>query len=476
MRNRAFAVLAFVFVIVATAHAGTITSYSPTSINVGSAEYFMTLNGSGLGDRVVFDGPGGTFEILINSSTNSSVTSWIPIPVVLKTGTYTVVSRGNSGDSNPVTLTIVNPNKPKLQLVLSDAIVAIAKARLTGVKYEVGAIGGEDPEPRVDCDPVSGSLFAVGRTVVKCVATNSFGERDTGEITLTVYDEKPPALDLPRETIIAEATQFEGAYVKYDARAVDEIDGELGVLCNPASESFFKVGLTKVSCTAADFSSNVTPGSFFVEVKGKGLRVNVPDTITAEPDGPTGAAVKYVVSAAGTSDPNPRVTCDPKSGSRFPLGQTTVYCTATDAFGERAEGKFDVNVKDTVGPLIVDLYSRPGFLIPLNKELMRVSLVAEARDLVDEKVQCVITGVTANQPMDAEDWRQISDLELYLRATISDDKSDREYTIAVDCADSNKNITSSFAHVLVPRDGKEPAPGLVTIAPPSKRRAVGGRR
>ncbi|HEX2121010.1 MAG TPA: HYR domain-containing protein, partial [Thermoanaerobaculia bacterium] len=349
MRNRGFALLALVFVFVATAHAGTITSRSPSTINVGSAEYFITLTGTDLGSSVVFDGPAGTFTVNINSSTSSSVTSWIPIPVVLKTGTYTVVSRGaRSGDSNAVTLTIVNPNKPKLTLALSDAIIAIAKARFTGVKYEVGAIGGEDPEPKVSCEPASGSLFPVGKTLVRCVATNSAGERDEGDLTVTLYDPTPPVLKLP-EGIIADATQFEGTEVKYEASAFDEIDGELGVQCNPASGSFFRVGVTKVSCTAADFSSNVTPGSFTVEVQGKGLRINVPDTITAEPDGPTGAVVTYVATAAGTSDPRPRVTCSPKSGSRFPLGLTTVFCTATDAFGERAEGKFDVNVKDTVG-------------------------------------------------------------------------------------------------------------------------------
>jgi hypothetical protein len=38
------------------------------------------------------------------------------------------------------------------------------------------------------------------------------------------------------------------------------------------------------------------------------------------------------------------VTCDPASGSEFPIGTTTVGCTATDAHGNTASGSFPVDV------------------------------------------------------------------------------------------------------------------------------------
>lgn len=44
------------------------------------------------------------------------------------------------------------------------------------------------------------------------------------------------------------------------------------------------------------------------------------------------------------------VLCDPAPGSTFPLGETTVNCTATDADGAQANTSFVVRVSDTVPP------------------------------------------------------------------------------------------------------------------------------
>jgi hypothetical protein len=46
------------------------------------------------------------------------------------------------------------------------------------------------------------------------------------------------------------------------------------------------------------------------------------------------------------------VTCTPASGSKFPLGTTTVNCTATDTAGNEGIGSFKVTVQDTIKPVI----------------------------------------------------------------------------------------------------------------------------
>ncbi|MEW6225669.1 MAG: HYR domain-containing protein [Chloroflexota bacterium] len=48
--------------------------------------------------------------------------------------------------------------------------------------------------------------------------------------------------------------------------------------------------------------------------------------------------------ATDDTDPSPVVACDPASGSSFPLGTSTVRCTATDASGNAASATFQVTV------------------------------------------------------------------------------------------------------------------------------------
>ena len=73
---------------------------------------------------------------------------------------------------------------------------------------------------------------------------------------------------------------------------------------------------------------------------------------TAEATGPAGAAVTYDVSATDNVDASVTVHCVPPSGSTFPVGTTTVHCTAADAAGNTAEATFDVTVADTTAPAL----------------------------------------------------------------------------------------------------------------------------
>jgi hypothetical protein len=47
------------------------------------------------------------------------------------------------------------------------------------------------------------------------------------------------------------------------------------------------------------------------------------------------------------------VTCTPASGSTFPLGTTTVTCSATDSSGNTGSGSFTVTVVDTTPPSLI---------------------------------------------------------------------------------------------------------------------------
>ncbi len=65
--------------------------------------------------------------------------------------------------------------------------------------------------------------------------------------------------------------------------------------------------------------------------------------------GSAGAVVTFTVTATDDSSVPPTVTCAPASGSVFPIGQTTVACTATDGDGLSGTCSFTVTVQGARG-------------------------------------------------------------------------------------------------------------------------------
>jgi hypothetical protein len=131
------------------------------------------------------------------------------------------------------------------------------------------------------------------------------------------------------------ATGPSGATVTYPAPVVTEVGNSSppAAVCTPASGSVFPIGTTTVTCTVTD--PDATPStastSFTITVK-HGLSLSTPADITTDATGPSGATVTYpapVVTDFGNPSP-PAAVCTPASGSVFPIGTTTVTCTATD--------------------------------------------------------------------------------------------------------------------------------------------------
>ena len=445
MRTLAFAVLTLL--IAASLTAGTITSLVPSTYRPNSGEEFLTINGTGLGDRVRFSGPGGVHEVNVNGIYSGRVVTWVPLEVLAAPGSYAVTVLGN-GESGPATLTVTGGFKfPKLQLVLPEFYFIESKLREgMSIKYDVATFGGEDPEPVIECSPKSGEVFRIGVTSVRCVATNRYGESAEDSFAVHVND-AAPFLNAPENVTVD--TKEDGAVVDYRVTAQDVIDGEVKVGCQPLSGSFFRIGKTTVRCSAEDSALNVTTGSFVVEVQDVSgeLKVHVPDTMTVEAEWPEGAYPAFEVTTSGTEDPEPEVKCDPKSESLFPFDFTTVYCVARDRFGAEAENKFEVNVIDTAPPTITTAVADPE-LIPPDGSMVSVRLNVEAQDAVDPRPRCYAVDVTANEPISEDDWKILSETEVAVRA-VSKGETERVYRVSVNCNDFRENRSSATANVTV---------------------------
>ncbi len=114
----------------------------------------------------------------------------------------------------------------------------------------------------------------------------------------------------------------------------------------------FSLGQHTVVFTANDGFAN---GSFTTVVNvidNTPPVLNVPENITVpSAPGQTNAVVNYLVTA---SDDFPGVTVIslPPSGSKFPIGVTTVTATAVDASGNRTQKTFTITVTDCLPPTV----------------------------------------------------------------------------------------------------------------------------
>src|SRR6266568_640505 len=250
-----------------------------------------------------------------------------------------------------VTSQTTSTTPPSLSLPTSITAEATGPsgAAVTFAATATDVVDGTDP---VTCSPPSGSIFPLGTTTVNCSATDSVGNTSTGSFTVTVADTTPPTLQLP-SSITKEATGPSGAVVSYGASATDNVDGTDPVTCSRASGSIFPLGTTTVTCSATDTAGNTSTGSFTVTVVDTTPpTLQLPSSIIKEATGPSGAVVSYGASATDNVDGTDPVTCSRASGSIFPLGTTTVTCSATDSVGNTSTGSFTVTVADTTPPTL----------------------------------------------------------------------------------------------------------------------------
>lgn len=181
------------------------------------------------------------------------------------------------------------------------------------------------------------------------VVTNDDGVNppaSSNAATLTITGGPGPNIFVP-ESVTAEATGPGGAVVTYEVVATSTSDPDPDVTCTQASGTLFPVGETVVTCTATDDQGQTASDDFVVAVVDTTPpALDLPDDITTPATSSSGAVVTFTATANDLVDGNVAVTCQPPSGSTFPIGTTTVNCSATDAHGNSAQGSFDVTVTE----------------------------------------------------------------------------------------------------------------------------------
>jgi predicted secreted protein with PEFG-CTERM motif len=79
-------------------------------------------------------------------------------------------------------------------------------------------------------------------------------------------DTTAPVISIPENITVEVATESSSTRPSFSVTAFDNADGNIGVACNPSTDSLLRVGITTIRCTATDNAGNVSEESFLINV------------------------------------------------------------------------------------------------------------------------------------------------------------------------------------------------------------------
>jgi hypothetical protein len=279
------------------------------------------------------------------------------------TVTCTVSDASSNTGSGNFTVTITDNEAPTLACPTNISVPTTAGQCAAVVSYATPQVSDNCPNVgAVICSPASGTSFARGVTTVTCTVADASGNTRSCSFSVTINDTTPPQLACPANIIKPTDAGQCAAIVSYTPTASDNCSGVI-VTCTPPSGSSFPKGTTSVSCVATDASKNAVSCSFSVTVsdnQAPQLTCPANQTRVAATPGTATVIVMYAAPAISDNCPGATVVCVPPSGSSFPLGTTTVTCTASDAAGNTTSCTFtatiyDIGLQDDTNPAVVVL-------------------------------------------------------------------------------------------------------------------------
>jgi hypothetical protein len=240
--------------------------------------------------------------------------------------------------------------------------------------------GGSTPVP-VDG---TATFFPLGNWQVTCTAVDVSGNESSSAFPVSVVDTTPPTLDVSALQVALNFTTG-GATISYNASSVtasDAVDSTPTVGCTPTSGTFVPLGPALLTCTATDDAGNSARATHAFSVTDSAApTLTVPAPIVVSATSAAGAVVSFSATATDVIDATPTVTCSPASGSTFPLGTTTVSCTALDDSGNTSAPRtFTVTVRDVTGPSSIVATVSPSLLWPPNNAITLVRVSGQATD------------------------------------------------------------------------------------------------
>ncbi|MEL6864502.1 MAG: HYR domain-containing protein, partial [Bacteroidota bacterium] len=292
----------------------------------------------------------------VNSGSGSDDASGLTFNLGMTRIRYTATAVNGQIDECSFTVTVIDDEAPAWTNCPTDMQLVLPMGQCEMVvNWVIPSASDNCTLANTNASLTPGTVLGVGTTIVSYTAFDNSGNSAQCSFSIQISDQEAPALNCPPSNISINSNNGCDAVVTWDD--ITATDNCPGVVLNGSHQSgdVFPVGTTTVLYIATDANGNVSNCSFDITIADQvpPVIVNCPSDITLESD----AALCGVVYGWEGPTVNDNcgafsIVCDPMPGSIFPVGTTTVVCTATDAAGNSSTCSFDVTVEDRTDPII----------------------------------------------------------------------------------------------------------------------------
>lgn len=327
-----------------------------------------------------------------------------------------------------------------------------------------GVTDSESDVTRTGCDTQTVTTDTAGVTLT-CSATSA-GGTSTQSVTIK-RDATKPTITSTRSPL-ANANGWNNTDVAVTFTCADALSGITS--CN-GSTTVTTEGVGQfVTGTATDEAGNTA----YTDVLGINIdktapTVTVPANMSVNATSLSGAVVTFTPSSSDSGSGASTPSCTSASGTRFPIGTTTVTCTATDAAGNTGSASFAVTVINQP-PVCSAATPSLSSIWPPNHQWVPIKIL-NVTDPEGGLVTITITSIFQDEPTNtrgdgntAIDGKGIGMSTAYVRAERAGDGDDddhdrgngRVYHIRFSASDGRNSCTGEVT-VGVPHDRRGPA-------------------
>jgi hypothetical protein len=237
-----------------------------------------------------------------------------------------------------------------------------------------------------------------GTTTFTYNVDDNYGATSTGTVTMTVISVN----DTPVANAGGPYSAEIGSPITFDGSASSDIDGNIVLYeWDVNGDSIYDINSVTPTVTytynsAGDFNvvlrvtdnegamSTATTTATVSDITPPVFDSNTVFNISGvEATGASGAVVDYNLPTASDNSGDVVVVCVPIPGSIFPLGTTTVTCTATDDSNNSTTIDFNITVVDTTPPVIDSMSNITGVEATSSAGAVVTYTSPAANDLVD---------------------------------------------------------------------------------------------
>jgi uncharacterized protein (TIGR03382 family) len=286
------------------------------------------------------------FQATDDAITAPTVTPLEQLEGVFKVGdtAVTLTARDGAGNMGRCTFhVIVQDTTPPLLLCPQSVVQEATGPDGALASYFVVASDAVST-PQVSADFASGRVFPLGDKEVHVTAVDEKNNPSHCKFTISVKDTVAPRLTCPKDMQFSATGAL--TPIPYPVQVQDAVTPVPELLSEHSPGSLFPVGKTQVSLRARDTSGNVSKECVFT-VTATDLEpptVECPGPQRAVAPTPEGAYVHFPLATAADNLGAPEVSYSQEPGSLFPVGETEVEASVTDAGGQTARCTFTVTV------------------------------------------------------------------------------------------------------------------------------------